>query len=75
MNQNILHVDLDVDDTQFHGSAFNKDIGAVIDFRCRPTLRGLGMDIYFTRRGTCRVRRPRWVVAFDVCSHIEHVLS
>jgi hypothetical protein len=23
MNQNILHVGLDVDDTQYHGSAFN----------------------------------------------------
>jgi hypothetical protein len=25
MNQNILYVGLDVDDTQYHGSAFNKD--------------------------------------------------
>ena len=41
MNQNILHVGLDVDDTQYHGSAFNKESGEVIDFRCRPTLKGL----------------------------------
>lgn len=41
MNQNILHVGLDVDDTQYHGSAFNKETGEVIDFRCRPTLKGL----------------------------------
>jgi hypothetical protein len=25
MKQNILYVDLDVDDTQYHGLAFNKD--------------------------------------------------
>lgn len=41
MNQNILHVGLDVDDTQYHGSAFNRNTGEVIDFRCRPTLKGL----------------------------------
>ena len=41
MNQNILHVGLDVDDTQYHGSAFNKETGEVIDFKCRPTLKGL----------------------------------
>lgn len=41
MNQNILHVGLDVDDTQYHGSAFNRNTGEVIDFRCRPKLKGL----------------------------------
>lgn len=41
MNQNILYVGLDVDDSQFHGSAFNKSTGEVIDFKCRPTLKGL----------------------------------
>ena len=41
MNPNILHVGLDVDDTQYHGSAFNKATGEVIDFRGRPTLKGL----------------------------------
>lgn len=41
MNQNILHVGLDVDDTQYHGSAFNKHSGEVVDFKCRPTLKGL----------------------------------
>lgn len=41
MNQNILHVGLDVDDTQYHGSAFNQQTGEVIDFKCRPTLKGL----------------------------------
>ena len=41
MQQNIIHIGLDVDDTQYHGSVFNKDTGEVIDFQCRPTLKGL----------------------------------
>ena len=41
MKQNIIYIGLDVDDTQYHGSAFNKDTGEVIDFKCRPTLKGL----------------------------------
>ena len=41
MQQNILYVGLDVDDTQYHGSAFNKNTGEVLDFKCRPTLKGL----------------------------------
>jgi len=27
MKQNIIHIGLDVDDTQYHGSAFNKVTG------------------------------------------------
>ena len=41
MKQNILYVALDVDDTQYHGSALNKDTGEALDFKCRPTLKGL----------------------------------
>jgi len=41
MKQNIIHIGLDVDDTQYHGAAFNKATGEVIDFKCRPTLKGL----------------------------------
>ena len=37
MKQNIIHIGLDVDDTQYHGSAFNKETGEVIDFESRPT--------------------------------------
>ena len=40
MKQNIIYIGLDVDDTQYHGSAFNKDTGEVIDFKSRPTLKG-----------------------------------
>ena len=41
MKQNIIHIGLDVDDTQYHGAAFNKNTGEVIDFKSRPTLKGL----------------------------------
>ena len=41
MKQNIIHIGLDVDDTQYHGAAFNKETGEVIDFKCRLTLKGL----------------------------------
>ena len=41
MKQNIIHIGLDVDNTQYHGSAFNKKTGEVIDFKNRPTLKGL----------------------------------
>ncbi|MDH3280118.1 MAG: hypothetical protein OEQ39_09885 [Gammaproteobacteria bacterium] len=41
MKDTIIYMGLDVDDTQYHGSAFNKAAGEVIDFRCRLTLKGL----------------------------------
>jgi len=41
MKQNIIYIGLDVDDTQYHGSALNKSTGEVLDFKCRPTLKGL----------------------------------
>ena len=41
MKQNINHIGLDVDDTQYHGSALNHTTGEVLDFKCRPTLNGL----------------------------------
>lgn len=41
MKHNIVYVGLDVDDTQYHGSALNKDTGELISFKCRPTLKGL----------------------------------
>ena len=41
MEQTVIHVGLDVDDTQYHGSALDKHSGEVIDFKCRPTLKGL----------------------------------
>ncbi len=41
MKQNIVYVGLDVYDTQYHGSALDKNTGEVIHFKCRPTLKGL----------------------------------
>lgn len=39
MKQNIIYIGLDVDDTQYHGSAFSKETGEVIGFKSRPTLK------------------------------------
>ena len=41
MKQNIIHIGLDVDDTQYHGSALHHTTGEVLDFKCRPNLKGL----------------------------------
>jgi len=41
MRQNFLHIGLDVDDIQFHGAALNQTTGEVLDFKCRPNLKGL----------------------------------
>ena len=41
MKQTIVYVGLDVDDTPYHGSTLDKNTGKVIDFKCRPTLKGL----------------------------------
>ena len=45
MNPNIIHVGLFVDDAQCHESAFNRDSGEVVGFQCRPTLKGLLVQI------------------------------
>jgi hypothetical protein len=41
MKQNIIHIGLDVDDTQYHGAAFNKEAGEGVDFKSQPTPKGL----------------------------------
>jgi transposase len=41
MQQRILYVGLDVDDTQYHGSALSQDTGEILHVQCRPTLQGL----------------------------------
>ena len=41
MHRNIIYLDLAVDATQYHGAALDKKSGEVIDFKCRPTLKGL----------------------------------
>jgi len=34
MKQNLIHIGLAVDDTRYHGAAFNKGTAEVIDFKC-----------------------------------------
>ena len=51
MKQSIIYVGLDVDDTQYHGSAFAKHTGAVVDFHCRPTLKGLLCQLEKLKKG------------------------
>ena len=41
MNQNVIYVGIDVDDERYHGSALDKRMGEVLDFRARATLKGL----------------------------------
>ena len=41
MNKKVVYVGIDVDDAQYHGSALHRDTGESINFRCRPTLKGL----------------------------------
>ena len=41
MSQNIVYVGIDVDDASYHGCALNPHTGEVLDFHCRPTLKGL----------------------------------
>ena len=41
MNKKLIYIGLDVDDTQYHGAAFDKETGEIVSFKCRPTLKGL----------------------------------
>ena len=41
MERNAIYVGIDVDDVRYHGSALDKRTGEVLDFQCRPTLKGL----------------------------------
>ena len=41
MNKNVIYIGLDVDDTQYHGTGFDKRTGETVSFKCRPTLKGL----------------------------------
>jgi transposase len=41
MAQNIIHIGIDVDDQAFHGAAFIAETGEVLEFKSRPTTKGL----------------------------------
>jgi hypothetical protein len=45
MDTKVIYVGLDVDDTQYHGSALNKDTGEVITLRHRDSGRPSGNSI------------------------------
>ena len=50
MNQNVVYVGIDVDDVSYHGSALDRHTGEVLDFQCRPTLKGLVGQIEKVRK-------------------------
>ena len=50
MKQKIVYIGLDVDDTQYHGSALNKESGELLSFRYRPTLKGLLVQLAKVRK-------------------------
>ena len=41
MNKNVIHMGLDVDDVHYQKAALYRETGEVLNFRCRPTLKGL----------------------------------
>ena len=41
MNQNVIHVGVDVDDVSYHGAALAGTTGECFSFRSGPTLKGL----------------------------------
>ncbi len=41
MSLNLFYAGVDVDEVRYHGSALDKYRGGVLDFHCRPTLKGL----------------------------------
>ena len=54
MNQNIVHVGIDVDDVRYHGCALNPGTGEMLEFHCRPTLKGLVGQLEKVRAGIFR---------------------
>lgn len=41
MIDKIIYIGLDVDDQNFHGTAFNPFDGEIVEFKCRPNIKGL----------------------------------
>lgn len=41
MSNKIIYIGLDVDDQNFHGTAFIQVTGEIIEFKCRPNIKGL----------------------------------
>ncbi len=51
MNQHTIYVGIDVDDIRYHGSALIPSTGEMLDFDCRPTLKGLAGQLEKVRGG------------------------
>ena len=51
MNPSIVYVGIDVDDVRYHGCALNKNTGEMLDFDCRPTMKGLAGQLDKLRKG------------------------
>jgi hypothetical protein len=45
MNKKLIYIGLDVDDTQYHGAAFDKETSEIVSFKCRPNLKGLVLQL------------------------------
>ena len=41
MSKSIIYVGIDVDDNSFHGAAINDVTKEIIEFKCRPNIKGL----------------------------------
>ena len=57
MKPRVLYVGLDVDDTQYHGSALSQETGEVLHVQGRPTLKSLVSQLAKLRQH----HRPRGV--------------
>ena len=70
MKQKIVYIGLDVDDTQYHGSAFNKETCEILSFRCRPTLKGLLGQLVKVRkhfpRHVIKLAYEAWYIGFTL---------
>ena len=53
MHKKLIYIGLNVDDTQYHGAAFDKETGEIVSFKCRPTEQGFiqaARNIPFSQR-------------------------
>ena len=66
MQKDIVYVGVDVDDTSFHGSAFFKETGEILEFKCRPTINGLEGRL-------AELKRKFQDVEMKVCYEATHI--
>jgi hypothetical protein len=71
MNKKLIYIGLDVDDTQYHGAAFDRESGEIVSFKCRPTLKGLvapleKMQKYFETHSSSATKHRISVIAYNV---------